>query len=316
LIEIQGDVKLQRDGWPEAHPVGIGTMIRFDDLLHVTDRANILCGDLTPQHISGLDQSSPCPRGAGWLMQDGAKYKVGIASVDDIPYVEHPRHTVLLNRQPVLRWHDTGASSYTVIMMQGGKGIWSQKDVVGTELPYPSDELQPGLDYGVLVIDNDTGKRSESDPEPGLGFRLVTLAERTEIEAKQAKIDELEFPNQAMHDFTLAVHYASWQDNNGWGLWSEAQLLLESLPPTENAPAIYLWQGDISQKIRLRPQAETAYQLALEQANTLGDQETQAAAHVGLWQTTGDESHCQPAIALYTQLGDQQQADWVKQNCE
>ncbi|MDM8529234.1 hypothetical protein QUF58_13645 [Anaerolineales bacterium HSG24] len=316
LIDLQGEAKLHRDGWHEAYPVGIGTMIQFDDLLDVVGQADILCGDLTPlKTVSGLDESSPCPRGAGWLEQNGAKYKAGIASTTDIPYVEHPRHTLVLNQQPLLRWHDTGAN-YTVMLMQGGQVVWLQDDVVGHELRYPNRDLLPGQDYLLLVIDKNTGKSSKEDPERGLGFRLVSQAERAEIETKQAKIDQLTFPNEAMHDFTLAVHYASWQGDNDWGLWSEAQLLLESLDPADNAPAIHLWQGDISRNMRLRLEAETAYQLALQQADSLGDQETQAAAHFGLWQTSGDESHCQTAIELYGKLGDQQQAEWVEQNCK
>jgi hypothetical protein len=48
----------------------------------------------------------------------------------------------------------------------------------------------------------------------------------------------------------------------------------------------------------------------MQKTTLLGDQETQAAAHVG------DENHCQTAIELYTQLGDQQHAEWVERNCK
>jgi hypothetical protein len=56
--------------------------------------------------------------------------------------------------------------------------------------------------------------------------------------------------------------------------------------------------------MKLPNEAETAYQMALEQAEALGDLESQAAAHAGLWRVTGDEVHWDKAMELYTYLGD------------
>jgi len=57
--------------------------------------------------------------------------------------------------------------------------------------------------------------------------------------------------------------------------------------------------------MRLPDEAETAYQMALEQAKVLNDLESQAAAHAGLWHVTQDAMHLDKAIELYDELGDE-----------
>jgi hypothetical protein len=63
--------------------------------------------------------------------------------------------------------------------------------------------------------------------------------------------------------------------------------------------------GSTLAAMKLPEEAKAAYQMALERAESLGDLESQATAHAGLWRVTHNEDEFEQAIALYEQLGDQ-----------
>lgn len=320
LVALEGDVQVKREGWSDYIPVGFGTLVLYGDLLQVDGTASVLCGDLIVQTVSGLD-NSPCPPGPGWLERKDALYGPGRllpagtevrATPDFAPYVQHPRNTLVLDPRPLLRWHDTQASSYTVAVMQGGRTIWTQPDVEGNEVRYPADApaLRPGVDYLLMVVDNDTGLSSDEDPTRGIGFQVVAQENQAAIEAHRDEILALSSLDGPARDFALAVYYATWQApeeiaGSGRALWGEAWLLLESVAQRQDAPAVHLWMGDVLATTKLPTEAEAAYGATLQRAEVLGDLETQAAAHVGLWQITEDEDHWEQALELYRRLGDE-----------
>jgi hypothetical protein len=315
LVAVEGEVRLKRDGWSDYIPVGFGTLIQYDDLLQVNGTATVLCGDLTVETVSGRD-SCPCPPSArGRLEYRGAHFRGPTA---DVPYIQYPRNTLVLDECPLLRWRDTGASNYTVAIVQGGKAIWQQDDVVGSEMRYPEDAppLRPGVDYLLVVQDNDTGTGSGADPARGIGFRVVTKEDRAAIEARRNKILALSSLDEPSRDFVLATYYATWRTSEGQDgrrLWGEAWLLLESVAQTHDTPAVHLWMGDVLAAMKLPNEAEAAYQAVLQHAKALGDLESQAAAHAGLWRVTGSNEEWNEAVLLCETLGDKAQVEALRE---
>ncbi len=323
VVVVDGDAHLKREGWSDYAPIDFGTPILHTDLLRVDGTLSVLCGDLSIRVVEGLD-NVPCPPALGWMERDGAYYGVDASAgggvragvlPDDVPYVQHPRNTLILDPRPLLRWHDTGAVSYTVAIVQSGSAIWRQDDVVGNEIRYPEDApaLQADQDYLLLVVDNETGKTSGGDPTRGIGFQVAAPAHREAIESHREAVLALPSLDEPTRDFAMATYYATWRPSTeeeagvdtGRGLWGEAWLLLESAAETHDAPAVHLWTGDVLSAMKLPDEAEAAYQAALERAEALGDLESQAAAQAGLWYVTGDEVHREKAVELYERLGDE-----------
>ena len=307
LVAVEGDTLLKREGWSDYIPVGFGTIIQYNDLLQVDGTASVLCGDLTVKTISGRD-NCPCPPGPGRLEYKGAHYR---AIPKTVPYIQHPRNTLILDPHPLLRWNDTGASSHTVAIVSGGETVWSQPGVTGNSIRYPdgAPALQPDTDYLLTVQDGE--HTSGDDPTKGLGFQVLGEAERAIVEERRDEILALASLDSPARDFALAVYYATWQapadekeQADERGLWGEAWLLLESVAQTQNEPAVHLWMGDVLAAMKLFDEAEAVYQAALQRADALGDLEAQAAAYAGLWRLTGKETNREKAIALYEELGD------------
>lgn len=315
LVAVEGNVRLKRDGWSDYVPVGFGTLIHYGDLLQVDDAATILCGDLTIKTISGRD-SCPCPPGPGRLEYERQHYR---DMPDNIPYIQHPRNTLVLDPHPLLRWKDTGASSYTVAIMQAGTMLWTETDVVGNEMQYPADAptLQPDIDYMLVIREGDTGLTSSVDATPGIGFQVVAPENRATIGTRRDEILALSSLDEPARDFALAVYYATWQapkngEETGRSLWGEAWLLLESVAQTQDSPAVHLWMGDVLIAIKLPDEAAAAYRAAVQRAETLGDLDTQASAHIALWRVTRDEGHWGQAVKLYRRLGDEDAAEALR----
>jgi hypothetical protein len=315
LVAVEGQVRLKRDGWSDYIPVGFGTLIQYDDLLQVDGIATVLCGDLTVETVSGWD-SCPCPPSARGRLEHRGTYFRGPSA--NVPYVQHPRNTLVLDERPLLRWHNTGASAYTVAVVQSGKAIWQQNDVAGSEMQYPEDAppLRSDVDYLLAVQDSDTGAGSSADPARGIGFQVMAKEDRLAIEDRRKEILGLSSLDEPSREFVLATYYATWGDSeeqDGRGLWGEAWLLLESVAQTYDAPAVYLWMGDLLRAMKLPDEAEAAYQTALQRAETLGDLESQAIAHAGLWWVTGRDEEWDEALLLYEALGDEAQVEALRE---
>lgn len=306
VVAVEGKAQLKREGWNDYVPVGFGTLAYPTDLFNVEGKALMLCADLSVRPFSGLGKN-PCPANQGWLEYGNMTFSTRQRGApQDIPYILYPRNTIILEARPLLRWHATGVTSYTVSIVSGGKAIWSQSNVVSDTLRYPDDApvLQPGIDYLLVVQDNATDRTSAEDPAKGLGFRLIGEADRKTIEQRRDEIMGLSALDEPARQLALAVYYSGLQIE-GRGLWGEVWTLLESVAQARPAPAVHLRLGDVLAAMKLPDEAEAAYRAALQSAQALGDLESQAAACAGLWWVTGDAANRDKAIELYKQLGDE-----------
>lgn len=303
VIAVEGTAQVKREGWTAYSPVGFGALVQYADLLEVDGRVQILCGDLTVKTIeNGLD-SCPCPPWEGSFQTSSGSYR---NVPDNVPYIQHPRNTLVLKAQPLLRWYDTGASGYTVAIMQDGEAIWQQAGVTGNELVYPAvaPPLQPGVDYLLRVQAEDSGVSSEADPARGLGFQVMTSAQQAALEAHCGAVAALPGLDAAARDYALALCYATWEpEGGGRGSWGAAWLLLETVAQTQDAPAVHLWTGDVLRAMQLSADALAACRVALARAEALGDLESQAAAHERLYELTDDAAHRDAAAEVYGRLG-------------
>lgn len=301
LIETRGAVSLKRDGWSDYVPVTFGTEVRRGDLIRPDDgqTITILCADLTLQTV---EREGPIPcKVKVPVLQYGESSLLAPRPENNalIPYILHPRNTKVLNANPLLKWYDTGASSYMVTVFEDGKEHWKNEDVQATEMRYPNDALPllPGKHYLLEVTDKDSGHNSSEDSAQVLTFQVLNSKNPADIEAPRDQILALEMDESA-EKLALAVYY------EGLEVRGEALALLEEIDPSFQTPAIQLRRGDLLMVIELLEDAAIAYKAALKSANNLGDKESQAAAKAGLWRATKDNASLDEAIEIYEALGD------------
>lgn len=313
LIETGGSVSLNRADWKDYAPVSFGVVVHKGDLIRPDEgqEAKVLCADLTLQTVE-REKGCSCKVVEPVLVYDTASLRTPRnPSAGQIPYILYPRNTTVLEDRPLLRWNDTGASSYAVAVFQGGKALWEQLGVQGSEMRYPDDApaLDPGVDYLLMVTDEDTGHHSGEDTAKGLGFRILDPENKGMVEARRDEILALPVEEPARR-FALAVYYT------GQRLRGDAEMLLDEVSADLDAPAVHVWRGDLLAAMQLPDEAESAYTTALTMAEAIDEWETQAAAQVGLCRVTGQVDWLEEAILTYEALGDQDQADKLRtENC-
>lgn len=321
VVGLDAPVFVKREGWKDYQGIGFGGIVSSTDLLKTEGQLLLLCANwLTVTTFTGVDRS-PCllPTTDNFLIYDGMKFAPSARTApppNSIPYILYPRGTAILEPRPVLRWNDTGASSYTVQIWNNdtGETILSEMKATQNSLAYPTDApiLKPGTRYLLVVIDNDNEKSSNSDPNKGLGFEVVTADDRSQIETKQNAIWNIVGLNSTAQKMVLALYFDHF-DVNGRGLWGEAAALFkEVLNAQPKAPAVHLYLGGSLAKMKLWSEAITEYESALNQAQALNDLLSQAEAQAALWHITGEEAHYQEAIKLYTELNAQDQVATLK----
>lgn len=309
LVVTSGTVRLKRAGWNAFVPVAAGVRLQPTDLLDVEGSATVLCDGPQVTTMKALGKT-PCPTEHGSFVYDGARFSTGQrGTTQDIPYISFPRGTIVLDSHPQLRWHATGTVSYTVTIMDGAKVVWEQPDVTGTTIQYPEDApaLLPDTDY-LLIVRDTNGKTSEDDAAKGLGFRVVSAAQRAEVEQRRNAILALTALEPSAQQLALAVYYATWRGEGERGLWGEALQLLDQVAQAQDTPAVRLWMGDVARAMSLPDEAEAAYSQAHQQAAATGDRASQADAAAGLWRVTGEQDWLDAALKIYNELGDQREA--------
>jgi len=307
LVAFQGSVQLKRTGWRDFSNIGFGTRIRDKDILKVSDSVTLLCGNFELKSVTDSPTSSPCLGDGSWSKdsQNGLDSVFKAPTAATIPYIEQPRNTVLLEARPILRWQDTGAGLYTVQIQQDGKIKWEAKHITTTELQYPADApaLETGKVYSVVVIDEVSQISSAAEGINDIGFQLLSPQEQATLTPYSQQIHDLSKLNETARNFALASYYAHvWRYRPGRGLFSEALRLSTQVAQSEPAPAVYLLQGDIFINMKLPYKAITAYQQALNQAQTKQDFDTEAIVYNNLWKLTEDTAYCKPMIKLFTDL--------------
>jgi hypothetical protein len=317
LANLDAPAYVKREGWVNYQPVGFGALVYPTDLLKSVGQVTLLCADMhTVKTLSGLDRN-PCPLSSTnqVLIYDEMHFASGTRSpaLSTLPYILYPRSTVILDSHPVLRWHSTGATNYTVEIQQGINVLWRQADVTGDMLVYPADApaLLSGKDYLLVVTDNFSSQSSTMDLNKGLGFQIASSSQAAEIEKQKAKLNSSGLDG-TVQKLALALYYNQLQIN-GRGLWGESsQLLAEVVQSQPTAPAVYLRLGETLSKMKLWAEAQAVYETALAQAQALNDLESQAEALAALWRITGNQAQFDQAVSFYEQLGVKDKADEIK----
>ncbi|NJN95112.1 MAG: hypothetical protein HC875_13905 [Anaerolineales bacterium] len=309
LLPRSAEVRLKRSRWPDFFPATFATALGPTDQVEVKGEALVLCADLRVKPISGFIDRTPCGFEPAILTYQGRSFinRVNPAETARLPYIIYPRNTLVLDSRPMLLWHDTGAVSYTVGLIQGKESLWVEPTVTGNQLLYPADapHLQPGVDYRLLVRDNTSGQNSDQDPAKGIGFRLANSVELANIAAGREQIVALTELTDPERDFALALYYAGLADISDSGFYplGEAWQMMDILAQTQNSPALHLWRARLLAQLKLANEAATAFQAAKESAAVLGDVESEAAAYAGLWCLVGDKAEADEALRRYQQLG-------------
>jgi hypothetical protein len=324
LVRADGQVEISRQHWASGQwsPVSVGTLVAADDLLDVpSSSAMLLCPDWSLQEITAGPDNSPCPRDTAIepFTYDGYQLRGSVRGIDDeVPYILYPRQALILEERPLLRWHDTGAASYTVTLEADSKHIWHVADVTGTELRYP--DTAPALEkekvYQLVVQDTDTGRSSLEDASRGTGFRLASDEDHAAIAAQQARITALDELDEAEQQLAVAVYLLSQSpdDPPEFGYWGEGWLRLEAAAQVHNTPSVWRWQGEALLAMRLPNEAEQAYNRALDQAEMQGNRDEQARALAGLWYVTKEQPYFNAALRLYEDLGAEEQVEALRES--
>lgn len=288
---------VKRHAWTQYLPVEFGAALQDGDLLKIEGQARILCADLHVNTISGID-SVPCRTASGVLKYRGADFLIPRAAPGDVPYVLFPRNTLLLDSRPQLRWHDTGAGSYSVAIRNEQGKVWSLSGVVSTTLDYPTGEssLAPGVTYSLWVRDDDTQHTSDEAVVAGFGFQVADATVQQRVQETCGLVATLPELDSTGREFAYAVCLASLtpDEHSGFAPIGEALLRFEQLALQRPTPAVLLWHADMLAATDLVAEARTAYAAALAAAERLGDIESQLEATKSLWclatnQKLGDE---------------------------
>jgi hypothetical protein len=310
LVESSGRLTHKRPGWQEALPLSFGTVLNRDDLLQVDANAAgvVACADLSvaslpPGYYGGL----PCPQAEPSLVQQGS-FVLGprrsMAAASAIPYVLSPRHTFVQAERPLLRWHASGTTVYTVHVW-GGAVDW-QAQTSATELRYPDDAppLEPGVSYYLSVTDGN-GRSSEQEKTAlDMSFVLLPAKEASTVHALVAQAQGLGLSQRAAQLLEAQIY-------EGHGLRADAIALLEQMAPGQDAPGVYRRLGELYLEVGLYTEAAEAYEVARTGYTALGDVEGEAAAMAGAGlarRGNGDDATArewlEQARDLYQRLGE------------
>jgi hypothetical protein len=315
---VTGTVQFKPIGIDETwQPVSITTQLRQNHLLKRTSSSSIqiICsnGNLGSPFAANTPVGFPsiCPSGTLMDVIDPA-----------IPDIISPRDTLILTKQPTLRWYAPNDANRFKVTVAGQGLNWTkevsrqeacQGDIC--ELLYPGDQpLQPGVSYKLVIETTDTNRSSEEITEPGLGFELIDEDKALEIQNTAQNIEQ-----QGLSAVKKALELAELYNQNL--LTAEAIAILEALPNDDKNTVVYRQLGELYYSSRLPSQAEAYYEKAILKAEAVGDKDKPelAAAQVGLGEvnwTLGKQpearSSLEAAKATYRVLGDADMVSYVE----
>ncbi|TFI56125.1 tetratricopeptide repeat protein [Mastigocladus laminosus UU774] len=306
IIEFTGTVQIKPSGKTDWRQVNVDTQINFGDMLKKQPGASVKvrCGD-------GRAGSS-LPDGVAKGLHFFCPIVTRNASDPAIPYSISPRDTLILTKQPTLRWHAPNDAHRFKVTVRGQELNWTtqvsreeacQGDVC--ELVYPGDQpLQPGVSYKLVIKTTDTNRSSEDITELGLGFKLIDEDKALEIQNIAQEIKQQEFSA-----VEKALKLADMYDEKL--LTAEAIATLEALPDEDKNTTVYYQLGQLYHSIKLPSEAKAYYEKAIAKAEVTGNKSELAVAQVGLGEanwTLGKQKEArrllETAKAIYTELGD------------
>ncbi|MBD2001430.1 tetratricopeptide repeat protein [Leptolyngbya sp. FACHB-541] len=278
IIELEGRVRLRRDGWSSYHQTSQGTDLYDGDLLwrDRNARAVVLC-----------------PNERRWIVPSGQhsvsnycselrRFRpiIGIGNLQggsnpEIPYIITPRIDLISNSTPVLRWNAvSGANRYTVQLIADNQIVW-EIQTEQTEIPYPANQtpLEQGVIYS-LVVETDTGRSSSEENIADLGFNVFNS---NTVQTQVEEIEALELPNEAKTVILVSDVYIPNE------LTAEAIATLESLvEQNSQSPLVYRLLGDLYLRSGLQLLAQERYQQAADLAQIAQNLEERVDAQFGL----------------------------------
>lgn len=303
-ITGSGQVHLQRERTTGWRPVRQGTAFQQGDQLK-TDRgviALVKCrGASKPERVSARRArgfSSICLRFSrrDWK---GSQAVSTIGGIDDsIPYLITPRHTLLLEPQPLLRWNPVAnAAEYNVVVSGPDGEVW-RIQTSNSQVTYAGPSLTPGVPYS-LVVSTDTGQSSQADTAPNgnrvqeLGFRILRPLEARVIRSATTELTGNPVADVAdaiavarlYSNFTLAKEVISQygleeESYQTYSLTAEAIALLETVVQKHQASSLlHRALADLYWQTGLLKLAVEHYSQAIQGAEGLVDLEDWTLSH-------------------------------------
>jgi tetratricopeptide (TPR) repeat protein len=299
VLKVKPQVKVERKDTDHLVTATFGMPLYRDDVVSTYANAaarvhceNGLVLDIPAQRNQAIDcQDGPDERIVARLPQDlvnqsasfgdilrpnQALFATGLPQAGEPAdlLLLHPRNTLVAETCPAFQWqHVEGATRYRLLLRAPDGKTWS-RETRHTVLPYPDEAapLSPGSVYSVTLASPDLGGAAEKTQ-----LRVLDQSSLAEVGAAEAAMRALPL-DRASKSYLLAQLY------RGWKLWSAAIGQLEGLLQVEEHVSPGVWQqlGDLYFQVALYPQAQGAYQTALDVAQAGADESAQAAARVGL----------------------------------
>lgn len=282
IVEVEGDVQIQRAGWSGVSRVGFGTPVGNGDRFRMApgSRAKIVCSDSAVMELPMRRVSpQPCRQKADVALWwkgspiNGTRKPVNALIV----LVVAPRATAVLSPEPIIRWQAVeGAAQYRVSVAD-----WTSPIIAKTETRYPESAppLNPETGYRAVVTivapQSLAGISSADDQTPGLGFTVLKPDEAKRIRMSELGIQRLDISETAKK-LLVSDLYAN------AGLKSEALAVLEDLFSKSSNSAVALMLGKLYDQVSLPQLAETWYRKAFQLAVNEDRIEPQAQSLEGI----------------------------------
>lgn len=310
IVQIDGQMKVKRQGWTGYAPVVFGTGLHTGDLLSLgeSSHAKVLCSDLTLHEVSAGVGGVPCSTSRVVLRRsDGSLINAtrGWPNDGSFPIVLSPRKTKLVSTHPTLRWTPVKSATGYTIIVRGENLHWTTVVTNATDIVYPekAPPLAPGFAYKLVVVANDAD--SSAEPGLGLGFSVLNAQDKKIVHQEQNQIENLGLP-AGPTQFLVARLYAEHDLN------AEAIERLEAISQTFKAAAVERLLGDLFMHVGLTRQAEGNYLHSLDLSNAENDDEGQMVLHKALAdiyeQVLGNKDaatlHLNATLDLARKLGD------------
>jgi Tetratricopeptide repeat len=335
-IQGQGKVKLQRQNRTSWDLIGVGKDIQEGDQIYPESKMKVWVR--CPNQKDPVRVKAGVPSGIGsicinWIDPDVRGSSLDLATLGgydpSLPYLIAPRHTLLVNPTPLLKWNAVPGTIEYTLEVQSPKGLVWQTKTKDNKTLYGGPALEAGTPYNVVIITN-TGKSSLEEKNPDgknktshLEFRLLRPAEiSTLAKTKLTTIADIlsladyyadyTIPESLLPSYQLHRDYAE-----TYTLVGEAIALLESvIQKGQSTPLIHRSLGDLYWQTGLVHPAEAEYRkaIALAKGPEYLEDVTLAQEQLGqIYWTIGKKAEASRAYAQakegYQALGDQSKVE-------
>lgn len=310
LVEASGSLAYKHPGWRDYSPLTFGMSLVRGDLLQVPSDGEglLVCADLSlvplePGYLGGVpcsEENQILKRGDSLVLAP----QRGASASDSIPVLLQPRHTLVREPNPLIRWTPTPSAGEYTIRVWGGDLDW-RVQTTSTELRYPPEapELVPGTTYRVTITD-DSGRSSDDEATAlDLGFVLLPPDEVSDIDTLERQAEALGLAPEASRLVEAEILVTR-------GLRAEAIAVLDELA-TGEAPSLFQRLGTLYLEVGLYSESGQCFEKALAGFRSLGMPAWEAAALAGLGQAqrgdgNGGEARTSLEMArqIYRDLGD------------